>query len=234
MQSNAAEKLTPLDHESLDAESLLRWAGAEFGNEAGFASSFSPEDVVIIDILAQIDSPLKIFALDTGRLHEETYRVMDAIREKYGVTIDVYFPDQQKVENMVRAKGPFSFYESLENRRECCTIRKVEPLKRALSGLRAWVTGLRREQSVTRSDLLKVDLDPSNYFIHKINPLLDWSDSDVWTYIRDHRVPYNTLFDQGFKSVGCAPCTRAVKITDEGRIGRWWWEQPDSKECGLH
>lgn len=234
MARNAVELEIPSDIEKNDVSRILEWAGKQFDDKAGFASSFSPEDVVIIDMLSKLNSPVKIFTLDTCRLHDETYRVMEDIRQKYQINIEVYFPDGNRIEKLERENGFYSFYQSLEARKECCNIRKVEPLNRALSKLHAWITGLRREQSLTRQALQKVEIDYGHNEIIKINPLLDWSEKQVWDYIQEHNVPYNKLFDKGFTSIGCAPCTRAIKRTEDIRAGRWWWEDPHHKECGLH
>ncbi len=234
MEASIAQDAVPNDIEERSTEAILEWVGDTFGNGAGFASSFSPEDVVVIDLLARLNSPIRIFTLDTGRLHEETYRVMEAIRDRYKIDIEVVFPQRDKVEKLVGSKGLYSFYKSLENRKECCGIRKIEPLNRVLAGLDAWLTGLRREQSQTRVEMKKVEIDEAHNSIYKINPLIDWSEKEVWDYIAKYSVPYNELFDRGFKSVGCSPCTRAVRAIDGVRAGRWWWENPESKECGLH
>lgn len=222
------------DLEKSSAEKVLRWAFKTFSPNIALASSFGAEDVVLIDFLVKIDPKAKIFTLDTGRLNEETYEVMDRIRKKYGVEIVSYFPEAAKVEALERQKGFYSFRESVANRKECCGIRKVEPLNRALKGLDAWITGLRRDQSVTRSDVAKVEIDESHGGIAKINPLADWTNDEAWAYIKKNAVPYNKLHDLGYPSIGCAPCTRAVKLGEDVRAGRWWWESPEHKECGLH
>jgi len=198
------------------------------------ACSFSVEDVVIIDMAQELGLTVGIFALDTGRLNEETYEVADAIEERYRMRIDWYFPCHEAVEKLLREKGPYSFRESLENRHECCHIRKVEPLGRALKGLTGWITGLRREQSVTRTDLAPIELDTANGGILKINPLLEWTETQVWDYAEARRLPTNRLHKQGYPSIGCAPCTRPVAPGEHPRAGRWWWENPENKECGLH
>jgi phosphoadenosine phosphosulfate reductase len=185
----------------------------------------------VIDMLSRLRVDARIFTLDTGRLHEETYEVMEAIRRRYGLAIETHFPDRDEVERLERSKGFYSFRDSIENRRECCNIRKVAPLGRALAGLDAWITGLRREQAVTRGDLPKVDWGARQA---KLNPLADWSLDRVWSYVRDNDIPYNKLYDRGFPSIGCSPCTRAVRPGEDLRAGRWWWEQPEQKECGLH
>ena len=222
------------EFEKKTAEDVIKWAVKEFHPAMSFASSFGAEDVVLIDMLVKIEPKARIFTLDTGRLNEETYEVMDRIRSKYNISIESYFPDFQKVETLERQKGFFSFRESVDNRKECCGIRKVEPLGRALQGLKAWVTGLRREQSVTRTEIQKIEVDEAHGGILKINPLADWSEKNVWEYIKTNKVPYNRLHDMGYPSIGCAPCTRAIKPGEDIRAGRWWWENPEHKECGLH
>lgn len=221
----------------LDAQStpdILAWAVAEFGRDLTFASSFGAEDVVLLDLLLAADAQARVFILDTGRLHQETYEVIERARRRYGRSFEFYFPRTEAVETLLREKGPSSFYESVEARKECCFIRKVEPLARALSGVRAWLTGLRRAQAVTRTALPVVEVDEGHGSIYKINPLAAWSEAEVWDYIRAHNLPYNKLHDQGFPSIGCAPCTRAVAPGEDVRAGRWWWENPEHKECGLH
>ena len=220
--------------ESASAEEVLRWGAQNFFPKIGFASSFGAEDVVVIDLIAKVKKEITVFTLDTGRLHEETYEVMEAIRKRYGISLASYFPDRQAVEKLEREKGLCSFRESVENRKECCGIRKVEPLNRALSGLDAWITGLRREQAVTRTALAKVEVDAAHRGIAKLNPIADWTTEQVWDHIRKNNVPYNKLHDRGFPSIGCSPCTRAVKPGEDIRAGRWWWEMPEHKECGLH
>lgn len=198
------------------------------------ACSFSVEDVAIIHMAKESGLDIGIFALDTGRLNEETYEVADAIVERYRVKIDWFFPRHEAVEALEREKGLFSFRESLANRHECCHIRKVEPLGRALNGLAGWITGLRREQSVTRGDLAVIEQDETNGGILKINPLLEWTEAQLWEYAETHRIPTNRLHRQGYPSIGCAPCTRPVAPGEHPRAGRWWWENPEHKECGLH
>jgi len=220
--------------EKLSAKELLDWAVERFYPKIGFASSFGAEDMVIIDLLSQSGFRAKIFTLDTGRLPQETYDLMDEVRSRYGVTIDVYFPDTSSVQKMVKNHGLNLFYQSVEFRRLCCEIRKVEPLGRALEGLDAWITGLRRAQTLTRTSLLKVEEDRAHGGIMKINPLAEWTWTQVLDYVKEKGVPYNRLHDQSFLSIGCAPCTRAVKPGENQRAGRWWWELEGSKECGLH
>ena len=219
--------------ESLSTDELLRWAAGTYHPNIALASSFGAEDVVLIDLLAEI-APVRIFTLDTGRLPQETYDVWDKLRKKYGIVIEVFAPDATALEDFSAAEGPNAFYSSIALRKECCRIRKILPLRRALSQLDAWICGLRREQSVTRAAVEKVELDAGNGNIVKINPLASWDEARVWEYIRANDVPYNPLHDQGFPSIGCAPCTRAVADGEDWRAGRWWWELPEHRECGLH
>jgi phosphoadenosine phosphosulfate reductase len=217
----------------MPAEDVLRLAIERFAPSVALSSSFGAEDMVLVHMIATIDPKTRIFTLDTGRLPQETYNVIDAARRRYGVSIDVLFPQADAVQSMVAEHGVNLFYHSVENRKLCCGVRKMEPLRRALSGLDAWITGLRREQSVTRADVPKVEWDASNGLV-KVNPLVDWTQEDVWKYVREHNVPYNALHDRGYPSIGCAPCTRAVQPGEHERSGRWWWEHPETKECGLH
>src|SRR6266508_5336966 len=230
-------ELQKLAHEmeSKSAQEVLDWAIATYGLNIGLASSFGAEDVVIIDMMANINKKkTRIFTLDTGRLNQETYDLMDTIRKKYDVHLDVYFPDNEEVEEMVSTKGMNLMYESVENRKLCCNIRKVEPLKRALKQFDCWITGLRREQTVTRNKIMKIEVDILNNNIIKLNPLADWTNDEVWEYIHENKIPYNELHDRGYISIGCEPCTRAVKKGEDPRAGRWWWEINSHKECGLH
>ena len=215
-------------------QEILLWAIEHFGaDKVALASSLGAEDQVLTEILLKIEPKAVIFTLDTGRLPQETHDCLKATEAKYGFRYKVYEPDAGAVKKMVDEKGPDLFYESIENRKLCCHVRKVEPLGRALKGFKAWICGLRREQSVTRADLDVVEWDGANG-LYKINPLIDWTEKQVWDYIRANGVPYNKLHDQGYPSIGCAPCTRAVKPGEDIRAGRWWWESPDKKECGLH
>lgn len=222
------------EFERSSAVALIQWAIKTFGQKLTVSSSFGAEDVVIIDIFTKFDPRVKVFTLDTGRLNEETYQVMDEVRKKYGIQIESYFPHGDSVESLERLKGFCSFRESVENRKECCQIRKVEPLSRALLGMEAWITGLRRSQTATRADIQKIEHDDAHHGLIKINPLADWSEKDVWGYIKKNAVPYNRLHDLGYRSIGCAPCTRAVKPDEDARAGRWWWENEEHKECGIH
>jgi phosphoadenosine phosphosulfate reductase len=223
------------DFEGLTTTEIVNWALENYNPRIGLACSFQAEASVLIDLVHRVrGADFRLFTLDTGRLNQETYDCMDAMRERYGVQVDVFFPDAEGVEQMVRKNGLNLFYNSVELRKLCCGVRKVEPLNRALKDLDAWMTGLRREQAVTRADVRKIELDKDHGNIVKINPLVDWSTDDVWEYIRKNHVPYNRLHMQGYPSIGCAPCTRAVKPGEDLRAGRWWWENPNTKECGLH
>lgn len=215
-------------------EELLRWAIDTFSPKLALANSFGAEDVLLIDMLSKLYPPTKILTLDTGRLPEETYEVMERVRERYKVSIESYFPDREAVERLERERGFYSFRRSVEERKFCCRIRKVEPLGRALVGLDAWMTGLRREQAATRTSLDIVEIDQAHGSVVKLNPLAGWTEQQVWDYIRTHNVPYNALHDRGYPSIGCAPCTRAIQPGEDIRAGRWWWENPTTKECGLH
>jgi phosphoadenosine phosphosulfate reductase len=205
----------------------------QFGSRIALSSSLGAEDQALTHIIARIDKNARIFTLDTGRVFPETYDLMARTQEKYGVKIEVFFPDAVAVEKMVNEKGINLFYKSIENRKLCCGVRKIEPLKRAFSGLDAWICGLRKDQSVTRFFTKMVEWDENNGLI-KINPLLNWSEKQVWSFIRENEIPYNILHDKGFPSIGCQPCTRAIQPGEDIRAGRWWWENPEQKECGLH
>ena len=221
--------------EDKSAMEVLKWAINTYAPKIALASSFGAEDVILIDMMVKINKEkAKIFTLDTGRLNQETYDVMDAIRKKYDIQIEVYFPEQRETEEMVKIKGMNLMYESVENRKLCCEIRKVHPLNRALSKLDGWITGLRREQAITRANIYKLEIDSSHGNIAKINPLADWTNEMIWDYIHKNNVPYNKLHDTGYPSIGCEPCTRAVHRGEDPRAGRWWWENATQKECGLH
>jgi phosphoadenosine phosphosulfate reductase len=200
---------------------------------AVFASSLAAEDMVLTDLILRAKLPIRIFTLETGRLHKETLGMLDRIREVYGYEVEPYRPDTAAVDAYVQQNGLNAFYDSVEMRKECCRIRKVDPLNRALAGQRAWITGQRRAQSATRTEL-HVQEDDVAHGMAKFNPLADWSEEDVWHYIRSNDVPYNPLHDRGYPSIGCEPCTRAIQPGEDVRAGRWWWENPESKECGLH
>jgi phosphoadenosine phosphosulfate reductase len=217
-----------------DPRAVLAAALEKWHPRIALASSFSLEDAVLIHLLMDIRKDAVVFALDTGRLNPETYECAEALRRRYGVKIQWYFPERAAVEELEREHGLFSFREGVQQRKDCCSIRKVEPLRRALSGLDAWVTGLRREQSVTRTELAVVETDNANGGIIKINPLANWTLFDTWEFVHQHNIPYNALYDRSYTSIGCAPCTRAIEPGEDQRAGRWWWENPEHKECGLH
>lgn len=203
------------------------------GLRIAFSSSLSMEDQAITHAIYSRDLPIRVFTLDTGRLFPETYSVIESTRQRYKKELEVYFPNNEAVEELVTKKGPISFYESLENRKECCFIRKVEPLNRALKNVDVWITGLRAEHSENRNELQQVEWDETRGII-KVNPLVSWTMDDVKEYIRQNNIPYNVLQDRGFVSLGCQPCTRAVREGESFRAGRWWWEDNSKKECGLH
>lgn len=215
-------------------EEVLTFMLKAFKGRIAFASSLGAEDQIITHMLVSIDPHFKIFTLDTGRLFPETYELIDRTNSRFKIKMEVYFPDYEDVQKMVKEKGVNLFYESVENRKACCNIRKIKPLHRALEGYDAWITGLRRDQSVTRNQNGLIELDENNHGRIKLNPLIDWTEKDVWDYIEKHNLPYNKLHDQGFPSIGCQPCTRAINPGDGVRAGRWWWEMPENKECGLH
>lgn len=214
-------------------EEVLSYFLNAYKSRITFASSMGAEDQVLMHMIANIDPTLKIFTLDTGRLFPETYNLIEATNKMYKINIQIFFPDQVETENMVREKGINLFYQSIENRKLCCGIRKKNPLKRALKDMEVWICGLRREQSITRFSVPLVEWDEDNNMI-KLNPIYEWSEQQVWDYIKTNNIPYNALHDQEFPSIGCQPCTRAVKNGEDVRAGRWWWEEPENKECGLH
>jgi len=218
---------------SLSLVEALKAVASEFPDKMVFTTSFGIEDQVITDMIFRNDIDIKVVSLDTGRLFEQTYKVFNATRDKYKREIEIFYPNTEAVQNLLSKKGPYSFYNSIENRKECCNIRKVEPLRRALSGNKCWVTGIRADQSTGRTDMEMLEED-YGYGLIKVNPLFDWTLEDVMKYLKDNNVPYNSLHDQGFISIGCAPCTRAIKPGDDFRAGRWWWEDNSGKECGLH
>ena len=221
------------NHGGYSPEQLLRYFIEKFPDRLVLASSMAAEDQVLTDMIVKINPATSIFTLDTGRLPQETYDTIVATQEHYGIKIRVLFPDYSQVEKMVEKHGSNLFFESVHNRKLCCHIRKIEPLKRGLQDKDVWVCGLRKEQSVTRSDLEPIQWD-EQFGLIKLSPLLNWSTDQIWDYIRKNDVPYNALHDKGYPSIGCSPCTRAVKKGEDIRAGRWWWEQPEHKECGLH
>lgn len=214
------------------AGALLEAAAREYG-PVTYANSLGAEAMVLLDLISDRIPDTEIFVIDTGRLHPETYALLHSLRGKTSKPIRVVFPDGAEVADMVTAFGINGFYESAEARVACCRARKIEPFKRAIAGFGAWITGVRREQSATRADLSPVEWDPENG-LYKISPLLDWTENEIWEYIRQQRLPYNPLHDRQYPSIGCAPCTRAVAPGEHSRAGRWWWENEGARECGLH
>ena len=224
--------MSDLHRRVAETSAILERIARDF-TPAVFASSLAAEDMVLTDLILKAKLPIAIFSLETGRLHAETLAMIDRVKETYDYDIALFRPDPLAVERYVTQNGLNAFYESVDMRKECCRIRKVEPLGRALAGKRAWITGQRRAQSATRAELA-VQEDDLSHAMQKFNPLTDWSEENVWEYVRTHQVPYNALHDRGFPSIGCEPCTRAVQPGEDVRAGRWWWENPESKECGLH
>lgn len=223
--SSIAEISNPLE--------ILKSIAQMKGEKIVFSTSLSAEDQVITHMIFSLNLDIEIFTLDTGRMFPETYQTLQKTLEKYQKEIKVYFPAAEEVEELMTEKGAYSFYDSVENRKQCCEIRKVKPLKRALKGKTIWITGIRSEHSQNRTEMQKIEWDAANN-ITKIHPLLHWSNDEVLTYIKENNVPYNSLHDKGFISIGCQPCTRAVKEGEDFRAGRWWWEDTSKKECGLH
>lgn len=215
------------------AQEVVGYFLKAYQGRIALSSSLSIEDQTLTDIIVTQDKNTRIFTLDTGRLFPETYHLIEKTNMTYGIKIEVFFPDYHEVQRMVREEGINLFYNSVESRHRCCQIRKLEPLKRASEGLDVWICGLRREQSITRQDMQVVEWDEMHQLI-KVNPLISWTEQQVWDYIRQHHVPYNKLHDKGYPSIGCEPCTRAVQPGEDVRSGRWWWESPDHRECGLH
>ena len=220
--------------EHAGAEELLRWALERFHPRMAISAAGGVDGLAIIDMAWRIDPRVRVFTLDTGRLPPETYALFEEVRDRYGINVEFEFPDRQQVERMMFVSGPNLMYRSVDDRVRCCEIRKVEPLKRKLATLDAWVSGLRRDQWKTRKNVAKVELDRDHGGVVKLNPLADWSAEDVWDYVRKNDVPYHELFDHGYTSIGCAPCTRPVQPGEDERAGRWWWEQDTDKECGIH
>jgi len=226
------DKTAALPEKIAHTVSILKRIASDY-SPAALANSFGVEDMVLTDLIAKHALGIEVFSLDTGRLPEETYQVMQEARAKYALPLRVHFPRADALEALVRENGPNGFYDSVENRKACCHVRKVEPLRRALQGKQAWITGLRRQQSVTRTGLAEQEWDDGNG-LEKFNPLLEWTTEEIWRYVKDNEVPYNALHDRGYPSIGCAPCTRAITVGEDIRAGRWWWENPETKECGLH
>ncbi|RMW38728.1 MAG: phosphoadenylyl-sulfate reductase [Nitrosopumilus sp.] len=228
------EQVDDLNSKIKTAEEALQWVSDNLHPKVAKASSFGAEDAVVMDMMLKINPEFRFFTLDTGRLPQETYDIMDVLRKKYNITIEVLFPDTKEVEDMVREKGLNLFYESVDNRKLCCEIRKVHPMNKMLSTLDGWITGLRREQTKIREDVSMFQLDHGHGDILKINPIIDWTWEQIQEHIKKYDLPYNSLLDKGYPSIGCEPCTRPIKPGEDIRAGRWWWEQGEHKECGLH
>lgn len=215
------------------AEEVVGYFLGQYKRRIALSSSLSIEDQVLTDMVVKADREARIFTLDTGRLFPETYQLIDRTNMHYDIKIEVYFPQSEAVQEMVKDEGINLFYNSIPSRHRCCQVRKLEPLSRAFHDLDVWICGLRRDQSVTRKDMQLVEWDDIHNMI-KVNPLINWSEDDVWKYVKAHAVPYNKLYTKGFASIGCEPCTRAIKEGEDVRAGRWWWESPEHRECGLH
>lgn len=228
------EEIDKINSNLKTPEDALSWAFDNLHDKVAKASSFGAEDAVITDMMIKLNPKARFFTLDTGRLNQETYDVMDRTSKKYNIHFEVMFPDTEEVQQMVRIKGINLFYESVENRKLCCEIRKVKPLNKILSTLDGWITGLRHDQNENRQKASMVEIDKMHGGILKINPLIDWTWEQTLTYVKEHKLPYNKLLDMGYTSIGCEPCTRAIKPGEDLRAGRWWWESDTHKECGLH
>ena len=232
MNFELLEKLKEQTKE-MTAFELLSFLINKESKDLAFATSLGIEDQVITEMISSLDSSIRIFVLDTGRFFPETYDLIERTNSRYNIKIEIFFPNAESVENMVNKKGINLFYNSAENRQLCCRIRKIEPLKRALKDVKIWITGLRNEHSVSRAESSRIEWDDTNQLI-KVNPLIDWKEKNVWDYISKKNIPFNSLYNKGFKSIGCQPCTRAVDLGENPRAGRWWWENNENKECGLH
>jgi thioredoxin-dependent adenylylsulfate APS reductase len=220
------------EHAADSTVELLTWALARFHPRIALACSF--QHTILLDMLVKIEPDVNVFAIDTGRLPEETYQCAADVEEHFGIKVKWYTPKTESLEHLLNTEGTYSFKKSIEARRSCCHVRKVEPLTRALSELDAWITGTRRDQSETRKDTKRIEIDGGHNGIVKINPLADWTKDDIYAYGKEHNLPYNPLFEKGYASIGCACCTRATAPGESSRAGRWWWEEEDQKECGLH
>ena len=224
-----------VEFEGEEPEVVLAWAIERFGDQVGLSTAFQIDGVALIDMAYEIDPEVKVFSVDTGRLPEETFELIEQLRDRYpGLNLELISPDQGVVQRMVKKHGPNLFYKQVEHRLLCCQIRKVVPLTKHLATLDAWITGLRRDQWATRTDIRKVEIDHDHGAIVKLNPLAEWTEEEVWDYVRERDVPYHPLYDQGYTSIGCAPCTRAIAPGEAARAGRWWWESNAPKECGIH
>lgn len=228
------EQVDELNSKIRTTEEALKWASDNLHPNVAKASSFGAEDTVVMDIMLKINPEFRFFTLDTGRLPQETYDIIDIVRKKYNISVEVLFPDANEVKEMVNQKGMNLFYDSVENRKLCCEIRKVHPMNKMLETLDGWITGLRRDQTKIRENVSIFQLDQGHGGILKINPIIDWTWDQIQEYIKKNNLPYNSLLDKGYSSIGCEPCTRAIKPGEDLRAGRWWWEQGEHKECGLH
>jgi phosphoadenosine phosphosulfate reductase len=234
MKRFTQDQVNELNSKIKTTNEAIQWVSDNLHPHVAKASSFGAEDAVIMDIMLKINQNFRFFTLDTGRLPQETYDIMDKVRKKYGITIEVLFPDATEVEHMVNEKGINLFYDSIDNRKLCCEIRKVHPMNKILSTLDGWITGLRRDQTDVRKDLKLFQIDHIHGGILKINPIIDWTWDQIQEYIKKNKLPYNSLLDKGYPSIGCEPCTRAINPGEDLRAGRWWWEHNEHKECGLH
>ena len=224
-----------VEFEGEEPEAVLEWAIGLFGPRLGISTAFQIDGVALIDMAYRLDPEIRVFSVDTGRLPAETHELIARLRDRYpGLQLELVEPDEEHVRRMVGLKGLDLFRESVENRLLCCNIRKVQPLNRHLATLDAWITGLRRDQWATRTNIRKVEIDHDHGAIVKLNPLAEWSEDEVWDYVREHDLPYNSLYDKGYTSIGCAPCTRPTEQGEDLRAGRWWWETNAPKECGIH
>jgi phosphoadenosine phosphosulfate reductase len=224
-----------VEFEGREPQELLEWALERFSPRIGLSTAFQIDGVALLDMAHDLDPDIQVFAVDTGRLPEETLELIEQLRDRYpGLNLQLLTPAPRQVNAMVARHGPNLFYRQVEKRLLCCNIRKVQPLTRHLATLDAWVTGLRRDQWATRTDIRKVEIDHDHGAIVKLNPLAEWTEDEVWDYVRERGIPYHPLYDQGYTSIGCAPCTRALEPGESGRDGRWWWEQNAPKECGIH
>jgi thioredoxin-dependent adenylylsulfate APS reductase len=233
---SVADKVASRTFDDARTEDIVRWGFETFASRIALSASFgSPEGMVLLDIMHRVSpQDTRVFTIDTGRMHQETYELMDRVRNRYGITVELYFPRAEAVQGMVREHGLDLFYDSVALRQLCCGVRKVEPLERALAGLDAWITGLRPDQSVTRGEVRAVEIDEVHGGRIKLNPLVRWTKEQVLEHVDRHHVPINTLHAQGYPSVGCVPCTRSILPGEDERAGRWWWEAPETRECGIH
>lgn len=232
--SNAQIEGLAGDYEARTAEETIEWGLKTFRDRVGLISSFQAETMVVLDMAHRLGLPVRVVTIDTGRLPEETYALIDRVRQRYDISVEIIYPDMQDLQELTEKHGINPFYRSVSLRLLCCDIRKVRPMKRALDGLDAWISGLRRSQSGTRANVAKIEIDSTHDDKIKVNPLADWSQEQVWDYVKSRDVPYNELYDQRYTSIGCAPCTRPTEPGEDPRAGRWWWEKDVPKECGIH